>query len=101
MRKIYRMALELGLAFALLIPELLLIGHGAMIMKGNAMPEAILSTVELQGAIVMLIGWAAIVTVIMMMHTGSETKRIKELENRIKVLEGHVYGMDEEAEEES
>lgn len=101
MRKIYRMALELGLIFTMLVPGLLTIGHGAMIMNGNAMPEAILSTVELQGAIVMLIGWAAILTVMMMMHTGSDTKRIKELENRIKVLEGHVYGMDEEAEEES
>lgn len=86
MRKIYRMALELGLAAALAIPELALIMFGGDIYNGTIQlsPEHLMTMQQMHGAIVMVLGWSLLNMVCMFMVANSLSnykKKIAKLED--------------------
>lgn len=99
MRKIYRMALELGLAAALAIPELALMMFGGEVYNGTIQlsPEHLMTMQQMHGAIVMVLGWSLLNMVCMFLVVNGFSNYKK----RIAKLEDEIHGMDEEAEEES
>lgn len=99
MRKIYRMALELGLAAALAIPELTLMIVGGDIYQGTIQlnPEDLMTMQQMHGAIVMVLGWSLLNTVCMILVANT----LSNYKKKIAKLEDEIHGMDEEAEEES
>ena len=99
MRKIYRMALELGLAAALAIPELTLMIVGGDIYQGTIQlsPEDLMTMQQMHGAIVMVLGWTCLNMVCLIMVANI----LANYKNKMMKLEREVHGMDEEAEEES
>lgn len=101
MRKIYRMALELIMIGVALIPELLVVKMGGEIMRGTEVPETVMSTAQLQGGLIMLVGAMSLIIVLGILHYADRSKQFRELENKIKTLEDEIHGMDQEAAEES
>lgn len=99
MRKIYRMILELGLAAAFAIPEVVLMIVGGDIYNGNVQlsPESIMTMQQMHGAVVMVLGWSLLNTACMILVANS----LSNYKKKIAKLEDEIHGMDEEAEEES
>ena len=86
MRKIYRMALELGLAAAFAIPEVVLMIVGGDIYNGTVQlsPESIMTMQQMHGAIVMVLGWSLLNTACMILVANSLSnyrKKIAKLED--------------------
>lgn len=99
MRKIYRMMLELGLAAALAIPEIVLMIVGGDIYNGTVQlsPESIMTMQQMHGAVVMVLGWSLLNTVCM----GLVANSLSNYKKKIAKLEDEIHGMDQEAAEES
>ena len=90
MRKIYRMGLELGLAAALLIPEIVLVMFGGDIYNGTIQlsPEHLMTVQQMHGAIVMVLGWSFLNIMCLFLILGT----LVNYKNRMAKLEGEKNG---------
>lgn len=90
MRKIYRMILELGLAAALAIPEVVLMIVGGDIYNGTVQlsPESIMTMQQMHGAIAMVLGWSLLNTICLFLVS----RTLVNYKNRITKLEDEKNG---------